>query len=161
MQQPRPPIDMIAPLLSLPPVGPFVSAAAEQGITVRRAKVWEAPAVRTFIEERLVPSWAEEAAVAFAHQPVSCFLALEGTSIVGFAAYECTYRGLFGPVGVDAAYRGRGIGAALLLKCLEAMRDMGYIYAIIGQAGPREFFEKVCGAIAVPEHWPSYLGEET
>jgi GNAT superfamily N-acetyltransferase len=148
---------MIAPLLSLPSSQPFVSAVEAQGVTVRRAKVWEAGSVRKLIEGRLVPLWAEEAAVAFAHQPVSCFVAFDGMTVVGFAVYECTFRNLFGPIGVDEAYRGRGIGAALLMKCLEAMREMGYIYAIIGQAGPREFFEKVCGAIAVPEHWPSYL----
>jgi hypothetical protein len=36
---------------------------------------------------------------------------------------------------------------------------MGYIYAIIGQAGPRAFFEKACGALAVPGDWPRFLGE--
>jgi GNAT superfamily N-acetyltransferase len=159
MQQPRPPVDMIAPLLSLPSSQPFVRVVEAQGVGVRRAKVWEAGSVRKFIEERLVPIWAEEAAVAFANKPISALIAFDGATIVGFAVYECTFRGLFGPIGVDEAYRERGIGAALLMRCLEAMREMGYIYAIIGQAGPREFFEKVCGAIAVPEHWPSYLKE--
>ena len=46
----------------------------------------------------------------------------------------------------------------LLHECLASMREMGYIYAIIGQAGPREFFEKACGALAVPEGWPKYDG---
>ena len=58
-------------------------------------------------------------------------------------------RGFFGPTGVDPAYRGKGIGKALLLKCLEAMRNEGYGYAVIGGAGPVNFYEKCCGATVI------------
>jgi GNAT superfamily N-acetyltransferase len=91
---------------------------------------------------------------------VSAFLAFEGIRVIGFAAYECTYRGVFGPIGVDPAYRERDIATALLLECLTSMKAMGYIYAIIGQAGPRTFFEKTCGAVAVPEDWPKYVRDD-
>ena len=43
-----------------------------------------------------------------------------------------------------------GIGAALLYRCLEAMWEMGYAYAVIGGVGPAEFYEKVCGAFLIP-----------
>jgi len=157
--EPRPSIDMLVPLLALPPVEPHLERMKEQGIVVRRPKVWEGPWVREFITSHFLSIWAEEASVAFANKPISQFIALDGAKIVGFAAYECTYRGLFGPTGVDPACRNRGIAAALLLKCLWSMREMGYIYAIIGLAGPREFFEKSCGAIAVPDDWPQYIFE--
>jgi ribosomal protein S18 acetylase RimI-like enzyme len=157
--EPLPSIDMLVPLLALPPAESLRKRLRDEGILVRRAKVWEAGLLREFIAGGFLPSWAEEAAVAFANKPVSAFLAFEGISVIGFAAYECTYRGVFGPIGVDEAYRRRGIATALLLECLASMREMGYIYAIIGQAGPREFFEKACGAMAVPEDWPQYVTE--
>jgi GNAT superfamily N-acetyltransferase len=157
--EPLPSIDMLVPLLALPPVEPLRKRLRDEGVLVRRAKVWEAGLLREFIAGRFFPSWAEESAVAFGNKPVSAFLAFEGISVIGFAAYECTYRGVFGPIGVDETRRKRGIATALLLECLASMREMGYIYAIIGQAGPREFFKKVCGALAVPEDWPKYVTE--
>ncbi len=39
------------------------------------------------------------------------------------------------------------------------MRAIGCIYAIIGQTGPRLFFERTCGALPVPEDWPKYVLE--
>ena len=42
------------------------------------------------------------------------------------------------------------MGALVLLRCLEAMREMGYGYAIIGGVGPTEFYEKVCDAFVIP-----------
>jgi predicted N-acetyltransferase YhbS len=70
--------------------------------------------------------------------------------IVGFAAYECTRRGFFGPTGVVPDERRRGTGGALLFRCLESMREMGYAYAIIGGVGPQRFYEKLCGAFVIP-----------
>jgi len=64
--------------------------------------------------------------------------------------YECSRRGFFGPTGVLPELRGKGIGAALLLRCLESMREMGYAYAVIGGVGPASFYEKVCGAFLIP-----------
>ena len=64
--------------------------------------------------------------------------------------YECTRRGFFGPAGVREDLRGQGLGAALLLRCLHSMREMGYAYAVIGGVGPAEFYEKVCGAFVIP-----------
>ena len=55
---------------------------------------------------------------------------------------------------MDAAERGRGIGTALLLATLHAMRDAGYMYAIIGGAGPVGYYEKV-GAAVIPDSEPS------
>ena len=52
--------------------------------------------------------------------------------MLGFACYDTTHKNFFGPTGVDAAKRGQGIGTALLLATLHAMREAGYMYAIIG-----------------------------
>ena len=42
------------------------------------------------------------------------------------------------------------LGAALLFRCLESMREMGYAYAIIGGVGPAEYYQKLCGAFVIP-----------
>jgi GNAT superfamily N-acetyltransferase len=70
---------------------------------------------------------------------------------IGFAAFD-TYqnkKGYFGPMGVVKSDRVKGIGFALLHHCLRDMRDIGYEYAIIGGAGPIEFYEKACKAVVI------------
>lgn len=142
--------DMLVSLVQLPPITPLLEELREQGIYVRRPNPWELSEVREFIEKHFSRSWADEVSVGFANKPVSVFVARHEDQIVGFAAYECTRRNYFGPTGVAEAYRGRGIGTALLLACLYAMQDMGYVYAIIGGAGPMEFYSKACGAVPIP-----------
>ena len=51
--------------------------------------------------------------------------------------------------------RGQGIGTALLLKCLHEMRNAGYMYGIIGWAGPWQYYEKTVDAIVIPDAEPS------
>jgi len=146
--------DMLVRLYALPDVQGTLDALAAEGIVVRRAQPWELSAVRRFIEEHFSRGWADETTLGFARQPISVFVAQEGTRMVGFAAYECTARNFFGPMGVDEACRKRGIGAALTLACLHALRDMGYGYAIIGAAGPEDFYAKVCGAEPIADSKP-------
>ncbi|TCP19150.1 acetyltransferase (GNAT) family protein [Scopulibacillus darangshiensis] len=80
------------------------------------------------------------------------FLAIAEDNIIGFACYDVVRnrKGLFGPMGTAAGCRTKGIGAALLHFCLNDMAKVGYEYAIIGQAGPIEFYEKTCGARIIP-----------
>lgn len=42
--------------------------------------------------------------------------------------------------------RVKGVGRELLHRCLSDMKKIGYEYAIIGQAGPIEFYEHTCNA---------------
>ena len=79
--------------------------------------------------------------------------------ILGFAGYDCTYKDFFGPTGVDETQRGKGIGGALFLRCMEAMRDEGYGYAIIGSAGPVDFYNKMSGAIVIENSSPGIYKE--
>jgi GNAT superfamily N-acetyltransferase len=74
--------------------------------------------------------------------------------LIGFAAYECTRRGFFGPMGVLDSAQHKGAGKALLFAALEALREMGYVYAIIGAAGPVRFYQKTVGAIVIPDSEP-------
>ena len=142
--------DMLVRLYDLPDPASYYRRAEEAGVTVRRAQPWEWSALRAFIEGRFSPNWADETEAAFSRQPVSAFVALVEREIAGFAAYECTRRGYFGPTGVREELRGKGIGAALLFRCLEGLWELGYAYGIIGGVGPAEFYEKLCGAFVIP-----------
>jgi len=141
--------DMLVRLYDLPNIDEQLDQLADEGILIRRPQPWELSALRRFVEEHFSEGWADETSVGFANKPISVFIAQEDARIVGFAAYECTRRGFFGPMGVDKEYRRRGIGGALTVACLRAMAQMGYAYAIIGGAGPEDFYRKVCGATVI------------
>ena len=152
--------DLLVRLYALAPSAPWVERAAAAGISVRRCEAWDRFVLKCFITEHFGDTWASEVDFAFASgHPVTAFVAIKDGRIVGFAAYECTRRGYFGPTGVREDLRGSGAGAALLMCCLEAMREMGYAYAIIGDAGPGGFYEKVCGATVIDGSDPGVYGD--
>jgi GNAT superfamily N-acetyltransferase len=142
-------MDMLVKLYDLPASQEASSRLAAAGVSVRRALPPEKHKVLDWVRSTFSAAWASEADVAFGRQPVSCFLAIQGKSLLGFACHDATCRNFFGPTGVDAGARGRGIGAGLLLACLEDMRHLGFAYAIIGGVGPAEFYAKTVGAIPI------------
>jgi GNAT superfamily N-acetyltransferase len=141
--------DLLVRLYDLPAAGPVVEALAGQGIVVRRAMASERPIVVGWARAQGSAGWAGECEVAFARLPLACFIATSGDGLIGFACYEATCRNFFGPELVEAAWRGRGIGRALLLSALEAMRAEGYAYAIIGWASSIEFYRRAVGAVPI------------
>ena len=143
--------DMLVRLYDLPDATPYYRRAEEAGIAVRRAEPWERTPFRSFVEGTFGTRWADEAEAAFSRQPITAFVATRERAIVGFAAYECTRRGYFGPTGVLEELRGGGVGAALLFRCLASMWELGYAYAVIGGVyDAQPFYEKVCGAFVIP-----------
>jgi len=142
--------DLLVNLLKLP----APETSSDQGFNVRRAQPFELSPVRAFVVETFSGTWADEIAVGFARLPISVYVATIDHKLVGFAAYECTRRGFFGPTGVIPAAQGRGIGKALLLASLFSLRELGYVYAIIGGAGPVRFYQKTVGAIIIPDSEP-------
>ena len=140
--------DLLVNLLKLPP------QETADAFIVRRAQPFELSPVRRFVSENFSPAWADEILVGFARQPISVFIATIDREVAGFAAYECTRRGFFGPTGVHQSAQGKGIGKALLLASLWALREMGYVYAIIGAAGPVRFYQKTVSAIIIPDSEP-------
>lgn len=122
----------------------------ENGITIRRALAPELETIRAFIAARFSPGWASEMQVAFSRAPNACLIAVRDGKLLGFACYDAIALGFFGPTGVDEAARGLGIGKALLIRTLIAMRDRGYGYAAIGWAGPVDFYARAVGAIPIP-----------
>ena len=152
-------IDMLVRLYDLPESGDLYRKVEEQGITLRRARAFEKHTVAEFARTHFSAKWVSEVEVALSRQPVACFIATKDKTILGFACYDTTMRGFFGPTGVSEAARGTGIGKALLFKSLEALRETGYAYAFIGGVGPREFYEKACGAIEIPGSDPGIYGD--
>ena len=140
--------DMLVRLYDLPPAAEAVASLAVDGTIVRRALVPERPVVNRFVATHFA-SWEAEVDVCFARQPVSCFVAVRGTELLGFACIDAIARGFFGPTGVPPAQRRRGIGRALLLVALEALRENGYAYAIIGGVGPAEFYARHANATPI------------
>lgn len=146
--------DMLVNLLRLPPLEVALKETARHGVTVRRAQPFELTIVRAFVEQQFSLGWADEISVGFHHQPVSVYIATRAGRVVGFAAYECTRRAFFGPTGVLERERGHGLGTALLLASLWGLREMGYVYGIIGSAGPTDFYTRTVGATPIPDSEP-------
>lgn len=153
--------DMLVKLYELPEEAErFAAAYAGTTITIRRALPPEKHVVTAWVGSAFNPHWVSECEVAFSRQPLACWIATTTDSAtgetkpVGFACYDTTAKGFFGPTGVDTSMRGQGIGKALLYASLVAMRNEGYGYAIIGGAGPTEFYERTVGAIPIPESVP-------
>ena len=129
-------------------------AAAERpalpaGWCVRKPIGPEHDLVAQWIAQHFGPGWASEAGVALGNRPVSLFLATQGQALAGFACYDATARGMFGPIGVQTEARGLGLGQALLLACLDDMRALGYAYAVVGSVGPAGFFQRTAGAVEI------------
>src|SRR5260221_10641360 len=142
--------DMLLNLLKLP----SLDRLPDEGINIRRAQPFEIAAVRDFIERNFSLAWADEISVGFANKPVSVVVATRPGRVIGFAGYECTRKAFFGPTGVAEDERGSGIGTALLIASLWGLRELGYVYGIIGGAGPVEFYERAVGAIVIPDSQP-------
>jgi GNAT superfamily N-acetyltransferase len=127
---------------------------ADAGIAVRRALAPEGEILREWIGEHFNHHWIAEAMVGMARAPVTTLIAVKDNRLLGFACYDTTAKGFFGPTGVDEAARGQGIGEVLLIETLRAMREAGYGYAIIGSAGPVGFYQRRLDAIVIPDSDP-------
>jgi GNAT superfamily N-acetyltransferase len=149
--------DMLVRLYNLPSLDEALLAAANQSVSVRRAIAPEKPVVVDWVRANFASSVAE-VECAFAQVPVRCFIATRDDAMLGFACHDVTALDFFGPEGVAASERGKGIGRALLLAALHAQRAAGYAYSIIGGVGPAEFYAKAVGAVAIEGSTPGIYG---
>src|SRR3954470_7101002 len=146
--------DLLVNLLKLPGLDNFVGNRNEERIIIRRAQPFEITPVREFIKENFSMAWADEISMGFANKPVSVFIATRNGRVIGFAGYECTRKAFFGPTGVAQDERRQGIGKALLIAALHGLRELGYVYGIIGAAGPTEFYQQTVAATVIPDSEP-------
>jgi GNAT superfamily N-acetyltransferase len=123
-------------------------------VRLRVAMPYEASRVTRWAARRFGEKWSDEVHVCFARQPVSCVLALRDEALLGFACHDATMRGFFGPVGVEASERGRGIGRALAWAAFDGLRQRGYGYAIVGAASEVEFYVRGFGAMPIADSTP-------
>ena len=143
--------DLLVKLYSLPP-----PPAPPPGVEVRRAFAAEKQLVCAWVAAQFDSGWASECEAAFARLPVACFVAVRHQEWLGFACYDATARGFFGPTGVAESERNHGLGVALLSAALHDMAGRGYAYAIIGAAHSSEFYRKHAGAIEIPDSDPGF-----
>jgi GNAT superfamily N-acetyltransferase len=150
---------MLVRLYDLPEPSARIAALHQAGVDVRRALAPERHVVVSWVRQQFGEGWASECEVSFARLPISCFRAQRGQDVLGFACYDATAKAFFGPTGVLETERKQGIGTALLLAALQAMAAEGYAYAIIGAAGPAEFYAKAVGAVPIAGSSPGIYAD--
>lgn len=138
--------DMIVNIMKLPAMPEL-----PEGVEIKRALSLDKRKILRFIEENFGEGWLGEADVALSCCPSHCVIAVKEEQVVGFACWDATAKGFFGPTGVSEQCRGKGVGKALLLRTLAHMREEGYVYGIIGWVDDaRVFYEKTLGATFIP-----------
>ncbi|MGR9107074.1 MAG: GNAT family N-acetyltransferase [Gammaproteobacteria bacterium] len=130
------------------------SKGLDPAVRIRRALVPEKSRITNWVQQTFGAAWASECEISFAQQPVACFVAIRKQQPIGFACYNTTFKGFFGPIGVSPEARSSGIGKALLIAGLKAMAEQGYAYAIIGGAGPLDFFHRSLACVEIPDSTP-------
>lgn len=116
---------------------------------VRQAVQSDLKELLQFVKCEFGERWIEAVNKGFQnYKEIPIFIAVEDEKIIGFACYDIVRgkKGLFGPMGTAKNNRVKGVGRELLHRCLSDMKKIGYEYAIIGQAGPIEFYEHTCNA---------------
>lgn len=146
--------DMLVKLYDLQEDWGFVAEQQKKGITIRKPIAPEGSYIEEWVDTKFSERWASEFQVGLSNNPTSCFIATANSELVGFACYDTTALGFFGPTGVDESQRGKGTGKALLFACLLDMKLKGYGYAVIGGAGPVDFYKNVVGATEIPGSVP-------
>ena len=146
--------DLLVPLYNLP------AAREQNGLWVGKPLSHQAPSVLSFIEDNFSVGWKAEAGTAFGSVPPTLIVAVDKTSssLAGFCCWDCTAKGFLGPIGVHDDFRGKGVGKAVVKAALHCMRETGYGYAVIGDAGPVEFFQSICDARIIEGSTPGVYG---
>lgn len=148
--------DMLVKLYDLHQYDNYGDRMKKESIEILSAMAPNLTLIREWITEHFNSGWADEATKAILASPSGCLLAVRDGKILGFACYDATAKGFFGPTGVDENERGKGIGQALLMHTLHQMSAAGYAYAVIGGAGPTGFYERCCGATMIEGSVPGY-----
>jgi GNAT superfamily N-acetyltransferase len=122
--------------------------AAQLGYRIARASEGELPGVLDFIASAFAKVWAHEAERAHRGPCRALFVAFAGETPVAFAAADGNNRGLgwFGPAGTSPAHRGKKLGEAVLVACIDAVRALPEA-GVIAWVGPKPFYARAIGAV--------------
>lgn len=126
--------DMIVSLYNLPEI------KVNGNIKIKRAFVGDKDIILDFVGKYFRKNWVYEVEHSLMEEVSKCFVATEDGKIIGFACYDSSAKGFFGPIGVEPTRRGENIGQALLVRTLSSMKEYGYGYAIIGWVSEAEMF---------------------
>lgn len=155
---------MLVKLYDLPELAPVLAGQKANGVEIRQAHPDEKYKIAGWVGEYIKRDWAVGCEVALEQRPPTCYIAFEkdashaasanpydlpSETLLGFAAYDVVAKGMFGPIGVREDRREEGIGTALLLTCLYAMAAERYAYAVVGWAGPAEWYARTVGATII------------
>jgi len=124
----------------------------------------EAMTVKQWVQVNFNDAWASEVLPSLCRTPATMFIAIDDTSggLSGFCAWDSTALGFLGPVGIGENCREKGVGRALVMAVYRAMREQGYGYAVVGDAGPAEFFRKISRMFEIENSRPGiYPGKLT
>ena len=143
--------DMLVDLYEIDNFGNAEAKLRQEGITIKKALAPDRSKVIELAKHCAKDDYSDEVHAAFSNNPVTCYVAVKGRQLVGFACYEATAKDFFGPMAVVETERNKGIGKCLLLKSLESMKEMGYAYAVIGWPTKKAipFYEKCVNAILI------------
>lgn len=136
------------PKVSAERAAALADAARAKGYELRRAELEEEAALWEAITEEFGGTWPFEVSRALRQPEPAVHVALRAGRYCAFAAHDGNNAGLgwFGPAGTWPAHRGKGLGEALLLACLEDVaRD--HEQCEIAWIGPEAFYEKSCGVV--------------
>lgn len=140
-------LDMLVKLYEVQDDPCLMQKLASEGILLKRAMTPDLTKITSWVEETFGRGWADECTAGILRG--GCWIAVKDKRVIGFACFDATLPDFFGPTGVAEDMRGQGIGRALLLRCLISMKERGYAYAVIGSAGPMDFYRKAVGAIPI------------
>jgi mycothiol synthase len=118
------------------------------GYEIRRVEAADRDVVCTWIASAFAPVWAFEVGRAIDGPRRAVHSAFVDGKPVAFAAADGNNQGLgwFGPAGTDLAHRGRRLGEALLVRCLDDVRGLPEA-GVIAWIGPKDFYAKTVAAV--------------
>ena len=139
-------VDLTRPL-PVPPEEERRHELSRAGVVVRELSHRDEASLRAWLERTWGPNWTFEGLLALRRRVPTGVVAERGGRIVGFAVFDSTRPGWFGPMGVEPGLQGGGLGIELCVRAFEAMARKGYARAEIAWAGPRCFYARKLGAV--------------
>ncbi len=149
--------DMLVKLYELPNIEQKLKQLHANDIQIKRALTLDTQKILQFVDQHfsdLCAGWVDECELSLKRHPVACFIAVHNKQVVGFACYDTSAKGYFGPLGVAETHRKQGIAKVLIVHALEAMYNEGYAYGIIPWVSSEGYYQKAVGAITIPDSEP-------